>query len=114
MHGIPAHRERRSRQRFSIGLPVTYHVLPDARLSGSGIIVDISSSGVHFTTATALPLGAQVILTVPWPMLLHDIVPLKLILSGTVVRASASDAAATIGRYEFRTRTTDPLPSPAI
>lgn len=36
-------------------------------LSGARIILDISSTGVHFTTATALPFGARVILTVPWP-----------------------------------------------
>ena len=48
-----------------------------------------------------LPLGARVILTVAWPTLLHGTVPLKLILYGTVVRANASDAAATIERYAF-------------
>lgn len=97
-----------------MGLSVTYRVLPDACLSGNGTILDMSSTGVHFATATALPLGARVILTVPWPMLLRDIAPLDLILYGTVVRTSASDAAATIGHYEFRAQSpTDPL-SPAL
>ena len=65
----------------------------------------------HFTTATTLPLGARVILTVAWPTLLHCTVPLKLILYGTVVRANASDATATIERYEFRAQGHAPTPS---
>jgi len=110
----PISRERRRKRRFCIRLAATYKLARNKDLSGGGTILDISSVGVHFTTATTLIVGTRVILAVSWPARLNKTIPLKLILSGTVVRSSAAEAAATIEQYQFRTQSHTPNANPAI
>ena len=105
--------ERRAKRRFPLPLEVTYKLLRKGRQSGTGRILDMSSTGVRFTTNTALALGAAVELTVAWPALLNGAVSLKLILEGHVVRASDGEAAATVTRLEFYTHRQHALPAPA-
>lgn len=93
--------ERRTKQRFSIALPLTYRVVGGKGESGSGTTVNISSTGLRFMAEARLAPGVRVELTLTWPALLNGIVPMKLIIHGTVVREGATDAAARIGRYEF-------------
>jgi hypothetical protein len=49
-------------------------------------------------------LGAQVEMTLEWPFLLDSRIPLQLFATGRILRRGASGFAATIERYEFRTR----------
>jgi len=71
---------------------------------GSGKVVDISSSGVRFTTAHALRVGSIIELSMKWPALLDDKCLLKLEIFGSVVRSNSNEAAVRIAHYEFRTR----------
>ena len=66
--------------------------------------MDISSSGVRFTTESLLNAGQLVEVSMNWPALLGGGCPLKLHMLGYVVRSGPQTAAVKIMRYEFRTR----------
>jgi len=65
---------------------------------------DLSSGGAWFATTQALSLGEQVELSIDWPMLLDGVCPLKLVLTGKVVRSDYRGAAVKTFSHEFRTR----------
>jgi len=96
------------KKRFGIALPVTYKIVKGKGEAGSGSTLNMSSAGVRFTTQAPLMPGLQVELSVPWPARLDDTVPMKLVIEATVVRATATDAAARIRSYEFRTQRQKP------
>jgi hypothetical protein len=99
--------DRRHSDRFPIEREVHYRVLNhrDGDETGDGITVNISSSGVLFTTETRLPVGRRVELSVSWPAKLDDRCPLKLMARGRVVRLDGDGRAAIeIHQYEFRTQ----------
>lgn len=102
---IPTPIDRRLRRRYSIEREVFYRVLSNQQCveSGSGKTVNVSSSGVWFTTERPLESGQAVELTVNWPAMLDDVCPLKLMIYGTVIRSDERGAALGIRRYEFRT-----------
>ena len=97
--------ERRAKRRFKIQQDVRYKLLYGRNLAetGTGRTVEVSSSGVYFTTETTLAVGLPVELSMQWPALLNDTCPMKLMIYGCVVRSDANAAAITIDRYEFRT-----------
>ncbi|HTP31837.1 MAG TPA: PilZ domain-containing protein [Candidatus Acidoferrales bacterium] len=72
--------------------------------TGSGRVVDLSRSGVRFTTDRPLDTGLNLELAVQWPVLLDGDVHLQLALAGSIVWAEGNEAAMEILRYEFRTR----------
>jgi hypothetical protein len=71
--------------------------------SRSGQTIDLSSSGLSFTTDTPLPIGQKLDLSINWPFQL-DGDQLQLVASGVVVRTSGAVTALRIERYELRTR----------
>jgi hypothetical protein len=99
--------ERRTRNRFPIERELKYKIL-GARENivqvGLGKSLNMSSSGVLFTTESILREGLVVELAVSWPALLDNVLPLKLIVRGRLVRADGTQAAMTIEKYEFKTR----------
>lgn len=109
LHATFHQRESRLKKRFGIVLPLTYKVVKGKGCDGSGTTINISSTGVRFTTEAPLVAGLQVELSLPWPALLNDTVPMKLVIEATVIRASATDAAAKIRSYEFRTQRQKPI-----
>jgi hypothetical protein len=99
--------ERRSCDRFPIEREVKYKIFGSQKNVigiGLGRSLNISSSGVLFTTESNLPAGQRVELAVSWPALLNDVLPLKLVASGRLVRSQGRQAAMAIDRYEFKTR----------
>ena len=78
--------------------------------AGSGQTLNISSSGVWFTTDGILTAGFPLELSLSWPALLNDVCPMKLMIYGCVVRSDHDGAALAIERYEFRTQGTTPIP----
>ena len=100
------HEERRLRRRLPITQPVRYKIqegLKRTEQIGSGNTLNMSSSGVLFTTEPALPQGDRIELAVNWPVTLNG-VPLELVIWGQVVRADERQAAMSVERYEFKTR----------
>jgi hypothetical protein len=99
--------DRRTTNRMPIQRDVRYRVLGERRAVsevGSGKTLNMSSGGVLFTTETGLMKGQRVELTVSWPAMLDNAVPLKLVAVGVLVRADETQAAISIERHEFRTR----------
>ena len=71
-----------------------------------GKTLNISSSGILFTTDQVLIPGRRLEVSIDWPAQLNDKVPLKLIARGRVVRFEGNRAALEILQHEFRTRGT--------
>ena len=109
-------RERRMKRRFQIEQEVRYKMLYGQRIAetGTGKTLNISSSGVWFTTENMLTTGMPVEVSMNWPVLLNDSCPMKLMIYGCVVRSNEKGAAVAIERYEFRTqgRTFQPIANP--
>jgi hypothetical protein len=104
--GVPI-TDRRVSHRLPIEREVRYTVIgskKNARRTGSGRTLNMSSRGVLFTTESSLPEAACVELAVSWPAELDDAIPLKLVATGILVRAEEKQAALSIQKYEFRTR----------
>ncbi len=99
-------RERRSKKRFVIEQEVRYKMLYGQRIAetGTGKTMNISSSGVWFTTENMLTTGMPVEISMNWPVLLNETCPMKLMIYGCVVRSNEKGAAVAIERYEFRTQ----------
>ena len=99
-------RERRLKRRFDIEQEVRYKMLYGQRIAetGAGKTLNISSSGLWFTTECMLTSGMPVELSLTWPVLLNDSCPMKLMIYGCVVRSNEKGAAVAIERYEFRTQ----------
>jgi PilZ domain-containing protein len=100
--------ERRKHARFPLALEMTYFVVDGARRGEKGIsqTIDVSSSGLRFLTAYALPVGAQVDVVINWPISLDGHVPLQLSVSGTVVRLCGNETVLSLQRHAFKTRRT--------
>jgi len=99
--------DRRASDRLAIGQEVRYKVLAkDKRESKTGVgkVLNMSSSGVLFSTETTLREGERVELTVSWPARLNEVTPLKLVAVGRVVRSEEKQAAIVIEKYDFKTR----------
>jgi hypothetical protein len=103
---IHATTERRARRRFPIGQDVCYKYLSGHGVSDKGVgkVLNVSSSGVRFTTERTLSIGKSVEVTVEWPALIDNRCLMKLVIEGWVVRSDSNSAAVKIERYEFRTR----------
>ena len=97
--------DRRRADRFPIEREVHYRVLNKRNEEvGDGKTINISSSGVLFTTELRLALGRRMELSISWPAQLNGNCPLKLVARGRVVRFEEGRAAVEIQQYEFRTQ----------
>ncbi len=99
----PRKGERRISNRFPIERDVRYRGTRPGLRPGCGKTINISSSGVLFTTEIDIPVGVRVELSISWPVELAGGCPLKLVARGKVVRNSRDRAAIEIEKYEFRT-----------
>jgi carbohydrate-selective porin OprB len=77
--------------------------------AGEGKTVNMSSSGVLFTTPQILRPGRRIELAISWPAQLNNKCALKLVARGRIVRFDNGLAAMEIQQYEFRTQS-----SPAV
>jgi hypothetical protein len=104
--------DRRAKRRFGIEQGLRYRLLYGNRVAecGSGKTINISSSGVWFTTEGTLSAGLPVELSMSWPARLNDVCPMKLMIYGCVVRSGQDGAALAIERYEFRTQSSSAIP----
>lgn len=106
--------ERRASIRFALSLAVGYSV-SDRRVpakEGTGRTIDLSSSGLSFTTDGPLLTGQRLKASIDWPGLLDGRTRLQLVMSGVVVRADSTVIAVRIKRHQFRTRRVGPKAGP--
>jgi len=97
--------DRRNSDRFPIEREVRYRVLNKrgGEDAGEGKTLNISSSGVLFTSDHLLLPGRRMEVAISWPAQLNNQVALKLVARGRVVRFEEGRAALEIQQYEFRT-----------
>lgn len=98
--------DRRHSDRFTIQREVRYRVLNKrgGEEAGEGKTLNISSSGVLFTTEQMLLPGRRLELSISWPAQLNDKCALKLVARGRVIRFEEHRAAIEIQQYEFKTQ----------
>lgn len=98
--------ERRKAKRFPLAIELAYKTtkLREQPIAGRGLTLNISSSGVLFTSEHEIPLGARLEICIRWPVPLNENCSLNLIASGPVMRRAEGQLAIEIMHHEFRTR----------
>lgn len=98
--------ERRRSSRFPIEREVRYKTLSQRSeiLTGVGRTLNISSSGVLFTTDHELPIGTRLEVSISWPAQLNERCLLNLVARGRITRQESGHSALQIQQYEFRTQ----------
>ena len=104
--------ERRRSSRFPIEREVRYKTLNQRTeiLAGNGKTLNISSSGVLFTSDHDLPVGTRLEVSISWPAQLNEKCLLNLVARGRVTRHTKGQLALQIQQYEFRTQSRPGLP----
>lgn len=70
---------------------------------GTGRSVDLSRGGVRFLTEDYAPDGAEAELHIHWPFLLQGVIPLELVMQGTILRTDSRGTVMRARNYAFRT-----------
>ncbi len=98
--------DRRRSDRFAIEREIRYRALNKrgGEEAGDGKTVNMSSSGVLFTSGQILRPGRRIELAISWPAQLNNKCALKLVARGRIVRFDNGLAAMEIQQYEFRTQ----------
>jgi hypothetical protein len=97
--------ERRTSRRFPLRLAVKYRRIGSQPFSNwmSSESLNISSTGLLFTTNEPVRPGQGIEALISWPVCLDRRVPLKLVIKGSIVRNSGDQSAVCFERYEFKT-----------
>jgi len=107
--------ERRGADRFPIERDIKFKVISKrADEIGAGKTINMSSSGVLFTTDQSLAPGRRLEIAISWPAQLNSKVALKLVARGRIVRYEEGRAALEIQQYEFRTQGSQAAASAAV
>jgi PilZ domain len=97
--------ERRAARRYEIALKLRWKIIRRRRLleTGTGTTMDLSSNGILFMSDQLFPDEGSIELSIAWPVLLHNTLPMQLMVTGRVVRVSGQRVAIRMLQYEFRT-----------
>jgi hypothetical protein len=99
------HGDRRKDRRYQIFLELRWKLIRRRKVlfAGEGRTLDVSSSGLLFDAGRILPAGLNVELSVAWPALLREEIPLQLVIGGRIVRTQGNLAGIRIVQHEFKT-----------
>src|ERR1017187_7982477 len=97
--------DRRRDKRYELNLELRWKLIKRRRVldSGEGRTVDLSSGGILFDSGRPLPAGLNVELSVTWPVMLHNVAPLQLVVYGKIVRSVGRRTAIRMVQHELRT-----------
>lgn len=97
--------ERRNDRRYALHLDLKWKLVRRRRMldAGTGHTLDLSSGGILLDAGRHLPVGLNLELSVSWPVLLHNIAPMQLAISGRIVRTDGRLVAVQMVQHEFRT-----------
>ena len=97
--------DRRNDKRYGMELQLRWKLVRRRRTieSGTGHTIDMSSGGILFQAGADLPAGLNVELSIAWPILLHNVSPMQLIVHGRILRSLDGLAAIRTVTHEFRT-----------
>jgi hypothetical protein len=104
-HADTGAEERRRDRRYPIALDLRWKLIYRQKVQGEGVgrTIDLSSGGILFDADRYLPSGMRVEISISWPVLLRDVAPMQLMISGRVVRSNESQVAIQGTKHEFRT-----------
>ncbi len=103
---VPVGTERRVGVRVALACATWYETGSTARKkTGVGRVIDMSSSGIAFTTESLLRGGTRVSLHIQWPFKLEGEVPVELFVAGKLVRSEPTKAALEYDTTAFRLAT---------
>jgi hypothetical protein len=98
--------DRRSRKRFPLRMGMWFRPagqrLPVEWTAGES--VNLSSTGLLFSSGDRVSPGQQIEALIDWPARLNNCVDLRLAVEGTIVRSAGEKAAMRVDRYEFQLR----------
>src|SRR4029079_2845022 len=94
--------DRRKGRRYDLDLNVQYQTARgySGAQSGFGRTVNFSGGGVAFETDQNVSPGARIQLSIAWRVMLNSNCPLKLVVTGKVVRSTAGLVAVRMQRRE--------------
>jgi hypothetical protein len=104
--------DRRATDRFPIVRDVRYKILNTKTPVefGLGKTVNISSTGVLFSSENPVAPGKRLELSISWPAQLDGQCGLNLVARGRVIRSKGKLVAIEIEKYEFKTAGSKGLP----
>jgi hypothetical protein len=96
--------ERRLHRRYPIVLGAEYKLLfrGGAQHQGYCRTINISSGGI-LLAVSGLPPWGSIEVSLRWPILLNDLVPVKLVVHGDIVRSDGECSAVKFSQYDFHT-----------
>ncbi len=99
------HGDRRSARRYPIKLELAWTLIVRNRVRdcGTGQTVDLSSDGACFDGGP-FPLKANIELSIQWPVLLDQKIPMQLRIWGKIMRSDEVGTAIRITKHEWMTR----------
>jgi hypothetical protein len=96
--------DRREDRRYDLELDLQFSYQQDGGTCwGVGRTVELSRGGIRFSTETPPPNGIGVELRIHWPFLLQDVIPLQLVMRGTILRSDFRGTVLKVAHYAFRT-----------
>jgi|HubBroStandDraft_6_1064221.scaffolds.fasta_scaffold93220_3 hypothetical protein len=97
--------DRRTANRFPIELPIRFKTIGKRKSQecGLGQTINISSTGIVFTTDQCLNPGYRVEVAIRWPVRLETSVGLQLVAQGRVVWSEQGAVEIEIQHHEFHT-----------
>jgi len=98
---LPDGRERRRAARARIESPSRYETHSGSVVTGVGHTIDISSTGVSFTTESLLPVDTRATLHITWPVRLEDGALVELRAVGNLARSEGASAAMRLETMGF-------------
>jgi hypothetical protein len=99
--------DRRGNARYPLRLKLNFSTLTQPTCSGEGESLYISSKELLFAVKESFAAGQRLQVSLDWPARLQTI-PLRLVVSGQILRSGDSQSLMTIDRYEFRIRGKEP------
>jgi hypothetical protein len=100
--------ERRTRRRFSMQMEARWRVMGDQDLWHKCATANISSGGVLVETGNPPRHGTRVELHIDWPVQLYGTVPLKLVITGEVLRSAGTQMAVQMNYRSLVTKARTP------
>lgn len=97
--------DRRHDRRYEIHLDLRWKLVRRKRVleTGTGRTLDLSSGGILIEADQQLPVGLNVEMSLAWPVMLHNVAPMQLVISGRIVRSAGQRVAIRMVQHEFRT-----------
>jgi hypothetical protein len=97
----PSGVERRNTARVRVQCDLRYEAHSDRMWIGEGHTIDMSATGIYFTTESSLPMNAKVTIYIKWPVRLEQEIPVELRATGRLVRVEDAKAAMQVEETAF-------------